>query len=247
MKINEVKYQWAGELQKRNKTDLIVLHHAEASSCSAQNIHNWHLSNGWIGIGYHFLVRKDGSIYAGRPEWALGAHAKGYNDKSIGICFEGKFNKEMMSETQIKVGKELVEYLKKKYQITNVKRHSDLMVTDCPGSNFPFERITGVKENLILSFQQAAKADSFKFPQYGCDGKYGNETESVMKKCIIKKRLIHKYPNATKLVQRLLGVEQDGKCGSITTAAIKEFQKKNNLVADGCVGINTWKVLLGIK
>ena len=247
MKINEVKYQWAGELQKRSKTDMIVLHHAEASSCSTQNIHQWHLNNGWIGFGYHYLVRKDGSIYTGRPEWALGSHAKGYNDRSIGICFEGKFNKEIMPEIQIKAGKELVEYLKKKYKITNIKRHSDLMATDCPGKNFPFERITEVKENLMLSFQRAAQADGFKFPLYGVDGKYGSETESVMKKCIIKKRLIYKYPNATKFVQRLLGVEQDGKCGSITSAAIKDFQTKHGLVADSCVGLNTWKALLGIK
>lgn len=109
------------------------------------------------------------------------------------------------------------------------------------------ESVKPTKENLILSFQQAAKADGFKFSLYGVDGKFGSETESVMKKCIIKKRLIHKYPNATKLVQRLLGVEQDGKCGSITSAAIKEFQSKHKLVVDSCVGLNTWKALLGIK
>ena len=109
------------------------------------------------------------------------------------------------------------------------------------------EEVEPVKENLVLSFQMAAYADNFKFPKYGCDGQYGNETEGVMKQCVVKKRLIHKYKNATKLVQRLLGVEQDGKCGPITSQAIKEFQKKNGLDADGAVGPLTWKKLLGIN
>ena len=103
------------------------------------------------------------------------------------------------------------------------------------------------KENLVLSFQKAATADGFKFPKYGCDGNYGNETKSVMQKCVVKKRLVYKYKNATKLVQRLLGLKQDGLCGRDTDSAIRKFQKENNLTVDGCVGVSTWKALLGIK
>ena len=67
----------------------LFLHHAESKSCTADDIHRWHLANGWAGIGYHFFVRKDGSIYRGRPENDIGSHAKGSNSDSIGICFEG--------------------------------------------------------------------------------------------------------------------------------------------------------------
>lgn len=106
------------------------------------------------------------------------------------------------------------------------------------------------KENLVLSFQKAAIADGVQLPKYGADGYYGNETKAAMQKCIVKKRIIHQYKNCTKLVQRLLGFignDIDGKCGPKTSAAIKEFQKKNGLVVDGAVGLNTWKKLLGIK
>lgn len=103
------------------------------------------------------------------------------------------------------------------------------------------------EENLILSFQRAATVDGFKFPKYGADGQYGDETKSIMQKCIIKRRLFYKYKNSTKLVQRLLGIKQDGLCGKDTEKAIKEFQKKNGLVVDGCVGLNTWLKLLNIK
>lgn len=163
-----------------------------------------------------------------------------------------------MSELQIQAGQELVSYLKNKYGINQVKKHKDVTATDCPGINFPFDRIVSDikennnientnKENLILSFQKAAQADGYDFPKYGCDGYYGTETEDVMKICIVKQRKTYENKNSTKLVQRLLGIKADGLCGLKTTEAIKTFQRKNKLIADGCVGLNTWKILLDVK
>ena len=252
MQINEVNYKWSGGLTKRTKTEMIVLHHAAAKSCSVQDIHQWHLGRGWSGIGYHFFVRKDGQIYRGRPENVVGAHATNYNSKSIGICFESDFTMETMPKAQLEAGKELVAYLKDKYKITNVKGHRDLMATSCPGKNFPFDEIANARqsvlvENLVLSFQRAAQTDGYKFSQYGCDGIYGNETAQAMQKCVVKKRDTYQYKNCTKLVQRLLGIKEDGLCGQLTANAIKDFQNKNNLEIDGCCGANTWKKLLGIN
>ena len=256
LEINEVNYKWNGTFTKRTKTEMIVLHHADAESCTAQDIHSWHISRSWSGIGYHYFVRKDGQIYRGRPEDVVGAHATNYNSKSIGICFEGDYTKENMPKKQLEAGKELVAYLKDKYKIANVKGHRDLMATSCPGSKFPFDEIANAKqnsskENLVLAFQQAAIADDKTLlPKYGADGDYGNETAQAMQVCVVKRRTVHKYQNCTKLVQKLLGFtgsDIDGKCGPQTEKAIKIFQKKNCLVDDGCCGPKTWKVLLGIK
>ena len=252
MKINEINYEWKGSLIKRTKTEIIVLHHAAAKSCTAQNIHRWHLSRGWIGIGYNFFIDREGRIYRGRPEDVVGAHATNYNSKSIGICFEGDYTIQIMPKAQLEAGKELVAYLKDKYKITKVVGHRDLMATSCPGKNFPFDEIANVKqsdvkENLVLLFQKAAMADGVKLPKYGADGEYGSETSAAMKKCVVKKRLIYQYKNCTKLVQKLLGIVQDGLCGKNTEQAIKNFQKANNLVVDGAVGEQTWKKLLGIN
>lgn len=249
MQINEVSYKWNGGLTKRSKTEMIVLHHAAAKSCTVTQVHQWHLNNSWVGIGYHYFISKTGEIFRGRPENTVGSHAKGYNSKSIGVCFEGDFTVETMTKTQLEAGKELVAYLKDKYKITKVKGHKDLMATSCPGKNFPFDEIanTKQKENLVLSFQKAAQADGYKFSQYGCDGIYGNETAQAMQKCIVKKRTTYQYKNCTKLVQRLLGVKVDGLCGPQTSDAIREFQKKNNLVTDSCCGPKTWQKLLGIN
>ena len=144
MNIIEKTYNWNGSLKNRTSTKRIILHHAESKSCTADDIHRWHLANGWCGIGYHFFVRKDGSIYRGRPEGVVGSHAKGSNSDSIGICFEGSYMTETMSDVQINAGRELVAYLKNKYGITTVQKHKDVCSTNCPGTNFPFDAIVNV-------------------------------------------------------------------------------------------------------
>ena len=141
MNIIEKTYNWNGSLKNRTSTKRIILHHDESKSCTADDIHRWHLANGWCGIGYHFFVRKDGSIYRGRPEGDVGSHAKGSNSDSIGICFEGSYMTETMPDVQINAGRELVAYLKNKYGITTVQKHKDVCSTNCPGTNFPFDAI----------------------------------------------------------------------------------------------------------
>lgn len=248
MEIIETKFEVVGSLAKRSTINMIILHHADASKCSVEDINRWHIQRGYSCIGYQYFVRKDGSIYKGRPDNVIGAHAKGFNSTSIGVCFEGRYNKEVMLEAQIKAGKELVAYLKKKYNINKVLKHKDVNSTDCPGSLFPFDEIVKEeKENLVLSFQRAAVADGVKLPQFGCDGYYGAETKRAMEKCVVKRRLLYRYKNCTKLVQRLLGITVDGLCGKDTAKAIKEFQQKNNLEPDSCCGVNTWEKLLGIN
>ncbi len=103
------------------------------------------------------------------------------------------------------------------------------------------------KENKVLTWQKAAIKDGFKFKKYGADGSWGKECEEVAKKAVCKKRITYKYKNLTKIVQKAVGVTVDGKFGSETKEAVKTFQKKNKLTKDGCVGINTWKKILGVK
>lgn len=147
-------------LSRRSATNRIILHHAEASSCTPQQIHSWHKANGWSGAGYHFLVRKDGTIYRLRPENTIGAHASGANSDSLGICFEGAYMRETMPQTQIKAGQELVAYLKSKYGISRVQPHRDVTPTDCPGKNFPFSEIAGASGNVNVTTTPSASGSS---------------------------------------------------------------------------------------
>ncbi len=102
------------------------------------------------------------------------------------------------------------------------------------------------KPNSVKEWQLAAIADGFKFPKYGADGKWGGECLAVAKKAVCKKRITYKYPNLTRLVQKAVGVTVDGKFGKDTEAAVKKWQKLMGLVADGCVGPDTWKKILGV-
>ena len=151
MEIIDVNYRWSGSLSGRKKTDAIVLHH-RAGSGDVISIHNTHIKNGWAGIGYHFYVRKDGSIYRGRPIDRMGAHCEGHNNHSIGICFEGNFDSEAMTAEQIESGRELINHIEDGYgKRLAVYRHSDLMATACPGKNFPYEDIAKASSDELIN------------------------------------------------------------------------------------------------
>ena len=99
----------------------------------------------------------------------------------------------------------------------------------------------------VKEWQLAAIADGYKFPKYGADGAWGAECASVAQKAVVKKRITYTNKNLTRLVQRVVGVAVDGLCGKDTDAAIKAYQKKHGLTADGAVGLNTWKKILNIQ
>jgi hypothetical protein len=61
----------------------------EGRDVSAAEINDWHTARGWNGIGYHAVVRLDGRIEPGRPIADVGAHTRGHNDDSLGICYVG--------------------------------------------------------------------------------------------------------------------------------------------------------------
>ncbi len=102
-------------------------------------------------------------------------------------------------------------------------------------------------ENSILTWQKAAVKDGFEFTEYGTDGIWGTECIEIAKKAICKKRLTYKFKNLTRIVQKSVGADIDGKFGSKTKGKVKEFQRKNKLIIDGVVGLNTWKKILGVK
>ena len=102
-------------------------------------------------------------------------------------------------------------------------------------------------DNKVLKWQKAAIKDGFSFSKNGADGKWDGECVAVANKAICKKRLTYKYKNLTKIVQNAVGVPEDGKFGNDTKNAVIKFQKLVGLKADGCVGLDTWKKILGVK
>lgn len=151
MNIINPKLQFKAQLTKINNThEYILIHHALAKNCTVYDINRWHLEKGWIGIGYHFFIRKNGEIYKGRDINWQGAHCPEQlmNIKSIGICLEGCYEDyknqtdTIVPEEQLKALSELVKYLMDTYNIPidNVKKHSEYATYKlCPGNYFPWD------------------------------------------------------------------------------------------------------------
>ena len=229
MQINEVAYKWAGQLTRRTATRRIILHHAAAVTCTPQQVHQWHLANGWTGIGYHFFVRKDGTVYRGRPEDTVGAHAGNNNYDSLGVCFEGSFDRETMPDAQLRVGQELVAYLKQKYGISTVQRHSDVNATGCPGDNFPFDALAGAQTAKPAVPAPVVSGTTLMLPLLTTASR-GDTVRCVQ-------------AALTGLGYDAGGA--DGIYGTNTAAAVKRFQASRGIAADGLVGRDTWQKLLG--
>ena len=157
MNIIKTNWNWAGGLSGRARTDYIALHHAAAVTCTAAQVDQWHKSNGWSGIGYHYFVRKDGSIYEGRPLNSMGAHVSGMNNCSIGICAEGNYDIETsMPDAQYDAILSLIRYLHDIYPDAKVVGHKDIGSSDCPGKYYPLNslKIGSKKESEGLTVTQ---------------------------------------------------------------------------------------------
>ena len=99
---------------------------------SAAQIDTWHRQRGFhLGIGYHYVIRRDGSIEKGRPEWLIGAHCMNHNAHSIGICYEGGLDirgdpADTRTEAQKVAMRQLLEDLHERYPRALILGHHDL-------------------------------------------------------------------------------------------------------------------------
>lgn len=126
-------------LTNRRRTDAIIVHHVGNTNAdvSAETIHQWHLANGWAGIGYHFVIRKDGSIEQGRPMDTVGAHCYGENDHTVGVNLVGNFENYVPEDAQVASAKRLLAALCRNYGFapssSTIFGHRDFNATACPG------------------------------------------------------------------------------------------------------------------
>lgn len=150
LNIQTVDYNWANGLNLINKPKVLIFHHAAIRDISVEEVDKLHQNKGWEGIGYHYFISKDGTIYEGRPESAEGAHTIGKNRDSIGICVEGNLEEAEITLNQMLSLENLSLYLCLRYDINDILQHKDLANTLCPGKNFPMEEI---KSSIIDSIK----------------------------------------------------------------------------------------------
>lgn len=168
MNIIDAKLVFNGTLNMTNSIENIIVHHALAKSCTIQDIHSWHLQNGWAGCGYHYFINKKGEIYRGRPDKAVGAHCSesNMNYHSLGICLEGCYEdyktpsgvdwtEKTVPQVQLDALVELVKYLMNLYKIpdTKVDPHRKYATyKKCPGNYFPWDAF---KASIVLKDYKA--------------------------------------------------------------------------------------------
>jgi len=130
-------------LRKINK---IIIHCSatqEGKDVSVEEIRRWHLKRGWRDIGYHFVIQRNGLVEEGRPIEMSGAHTKGENWDSIGLCYiggveaeRGKNGKWIAKDTRTEEQKDslvdLLCQLKDTYGNVNIYGHNDFSSKACP-------------------------------------------------------------------------------------------------------------------
>jgi len=109
--------------------DKIVIHCADTPAgmdIGRDEIDRWHKERGWNKIGYHWVIRLDGTAERGRPESRQGAHVKGHNRDSIGVCLVGGKGGFNFTRAQMKTLDRLCDKLAKSYPNAEFMGHRDL-------------------------------------------------------------------------------------------------------------------------
>lgn len=109
----------------------------EGREVSIKEITAWHKARQFRTIGYHYVIHLDGSVSRGRVENQQGAHCRGYNKYSLGVCYVGGLDKSMNpKDTRTKAQKHalkmLIESLKDKYPQATVHCHNEFANKACP-------------------------------------------------------------------------------------------------------------------
>lgn len=122
----------------------IILHCAatpEGKDFTVADIDRWHRARKFNGIGYHYVIYRDGTVHAGRPVERSGAHCTGHNAQSVGVCYiggcatDGKTPKDTRTPAQRAALTSLVKKLLKQYPGATVHGHNEFANKACPSFN----------------------------------------------------------------------------------------------------------------
>ena len=124
---------------KPEKVARIIVHHSasDRDTTTPDDIYRWHRDRGWRDIGYQFVITGDGALHFGRPETMTGAHPKGHNTTSIGVCVTGNVEKQKPTPKQWKMLQLFLDRSMEKYELSreNVHYHQEFSATACCGKN----------------------------------------------------------------------------------------------------------------
>lgn len=227
-----------GPTKMRKRTDFIVIHCSAtppSMNIGAREIDRWHRAKGYFRIGYHFVIRRDGSVEHGRDVNAIGAHARGVNDRSIGIVLVGgvaedkKTPEDNFTPEQWATLEQLVGELEGEFPKAEIIGHRDVdKHRACP--SFDVHVWNAKRKGEPVEKAKRGKRKKHKKPL----------VYSVLRKGA-RGPLVHTLQAK---LNRFLDVPVSGFFGPETEQAVKAFQQDHRLIADGIVGPRTWSALL---
>jgi len=127
--------------KSRRRINEIIVHCTatpEGRDYTVADIRQMHKAQGWVDIGYHYLIYLDGSIHEGRNVDMVGAHCQGHNAQSIGVCYvggvarDGKTPKDTRTQAQKDALIHLLMQLVCLYPDATIRGHRDFAAKACP-------------------------------------------------------------------------------------------------------------------
>jgi N-acetylmuramoyl-L-alanine amidase len=109
----------------------------EGKDYTVADIDKWHKQRGFSQVGYHYVVYRDGTVHDGRPVEKVGAHARGHNRNSIGICYIGGVDgtgtpKDTRTEEQCESIENLLYDMVEQYPGAKIRGHNEVSAKACP-------------------------------------------------------------------------------------------------------------------
>lgn len=221
--------------------DRVFLHCSASDHAHHDNIatmRKWHVEDrGWSDVGYHFFIRKDGTVEDGRPLENTPAAQGGNNRGTIAICLHG-LALENFTEAQYTAVAELCSSITAAYQgMITFHGHCEVSSKACPV--FPYKAVLGLDSHGEMVFEKTSRPDGITPPDQS------PPTDRTPPRPVLR---ISDRSSDVEILQRLLitaghDIAADGIFGQGTAAAVRAFQLTHGLVADAIVGPATWKAL----
>lgn len=165
MDLSQYYYDMS-ELPAENIKYLIIHHSATSPDLDIEDIHREHLANGWLCVGYHAVITKDGRIQYGRPIDSQGAQTYGYNHCSLGVCLIGYFHRDSVNrgqypdkptDRQLESLVQLLTNWKRKIPQAKIIGHREVNPTACPGDGFTHLMLGGIAKKVEEALENTGK------------------------------------------------------------------------------------------
>lgn len=218
----------------------LVMHYSATfydQDIGVSEIRRWHLARGFSDTGYHYVIRLSGALEIGRsPETRQGAHVRGHNRDTIGVCVVGGLLRssgptrglDTRNTAQIQAQIELINKLLSRHPGAEVVGHRDLTATQCPGYDAAawwasVNQRPAPAPNPVVS----APAWSFDYLRQGDRGPLVRAVQTAL----------------MARGERLPRWGADGVFGAETDKALRGFQRVAMIGVDGIVGPVTWAAI----